>query len=116
MIALAQHEREVTSARVKEKVAWRAEKGLPLGPPPIGYRMENKLYGIDEPFAIHVRAAAELYLKRRSVDQVVREFRANGYRTPGGSFYTTPMLCRMLRNPSYAAKIHYEGKVHDAQW
>src|SRR6185295_3646009 len=116
MIALAQNEREVTSVRVKEKVAWRAEKGLPLGQPPIGYRMKDKMFTIDESFAPHVRTADALYLERQSGDAVVREFRQRGYRTPGGSFYTKPMICRMLRNPVYAGKLEYEGKTHDAQW
>lgn len=116
MIALAQNEREVTSVRVKEKVAWRAEKGLPLGQPPIGYQMKDKMFAIDETFAAHIRTADALYLERQSGDAVVREFRERGYRTPRGSFYTKPMICRMLRNPVYAGKIEYEGKVHDAQW
>jgi len=46
LIALAQHEREVTSCRVKEKVAWRAEKGFPIGPPPIGYVMKEKRFEV----------------------------------------------------------------------
>ncbi|HVR83186.1 MAG TPA: recombinase family protein, partial [Planctomycetota bacterium] len=114
--SIAQCEREITSARVKEKVGWRAEKGLPLGGPAIGYRMEKKLFAIDEPFAAHVRAADALYLETESADQVVREFRRRGYRTPSGSFYTKPMICRMLRNPAYAAKVEYQGELYDGQW
>jgi site-specific DNA recombinase len=82
LIALAQHERELTSVRVKEKVAWRAEKGLPIGPPPIGYVMKEKKYEVDEHFAAHVRAADAFYMERESVDALVREFRERGYRTP----------------------------------
>jgi hypothetical protein len=116
LIALAQHEREMTSARVKEKVAWRAEKGFPLGPPAIGYRMERKLYAVDEPFAAHVRAADAFYLERQSVDALVGEFRKRGYRTPKGSFYTKPVLCRMLRNLVYAGKQEHGGQRFDGQW
>src|SRR5262245_20914981 len=116
MIALAQHEREVIAARVKEKVAWRAEKGLPLGRPPIGYLLKDKMYVIDEEHALHVRAADALYLERESADVVVREFRERGYRTPNGKFYTKPMICRMLRNPIYAGKVAYGEHSYDAQW
>jgi site-specific DNA recombinase len=116
MIALAQQERELTSVRVKEKVGWRVEKGLPLGPPPMGFRMDGKIFGIHEPYAAHVRAADALYLEGESVDKLVVEFRKRGYRTPGGSFYTKQVLCRMLRNEVYAAKQDYEGKLYDAQW
>lgn len=114
--SMAQCEREITSARVKEKVGWRAEKGLPLGGPAIGYRMANKLFAINEPFAAHVRAADALYLETESADQVVREFRRRGYRSPSGAFYTKPMICRMLRNPAYAAKVEHEGELYDGQW
>ena len=116
MIALAQHEREVIAARVKEKVAWRAEKGLPLGRPPIGYVLKDKMYVIDEAHAQHVRAADALYLERESADVIVREFRERGYRTPNGKFYTKPMICRMLRNPVYAGKVEYGEHSFDAQW
>ncbi len=116
LMALGQYEREMTSSRVSDKVAWRAEKGLPIGPPGIGYKMKDKLYAADEPYASHVRAAEALYLERESVDRIVPEFRKRGYRTPSGKFYTKQVLCRMLRSPSYAAKIEHKGKLHDAQW
>ena len=116
LMALGQYEREMTSSRVSDKVAWRAEKGLPIGPPGIGYKMKDKLFEIDEAFAAHVRAADALYLERESVDRIVTEFRKRGYRTPRGSFYTKQVLCRMLRSPAYAGKIEHRGKLHDAQW
>jgi hypothetical protein len=78
--------------------------------------MEKKVFAIDEPFAAHVRAVDALYLELESADQVVREFRRRGYRTPSGAFYTKPMICRMLRNPAYAAKVEYEGETYDGQW
>ena len=116
LMALGQYEREMTSSRVADKVAWRAEKGLPIGPPGIGYRMKDKLYEAEEPYASHVRALDELYLEQESVDRIVEEFRKRGYRTPGGNFYTKPVLCRMLRSASYAGKIGHKGRLYDAQW
>ncbi len=116
LIALAQWERELISARTKEKVEWRAQKGLPIGPPPIGYRMRDKMYVVDEAFAKHVRACDRLYLHHESSDAVVREFKRLGFRTPRGHAYKLPSICRMLRNLTYAAKISYEGKTSDAQW
>jgi site-specific DNA recombinase len=116
MIAFAQCEREIISGRVREKVAWRAEKGFPLGPPPLGYRMKEKMYEIDEPFASHVRAADQLYLDHESSDRVTLEFRKRGFRTPSGAFYTKAMICRMLRNEVYAAKLSHRDALHDGQW
>ncbi len=116
MIAMAQFEREMASARVKEKVGRRTERGFPLGPPPIGYSMKGKVYDIDEPFALHVREADALYIERQSVDAIVVEFRKRGYRTPRGSFYTKPVICRMLRSVIYTGKQEYEGQLYDGQW
>jgi site-specific DNA recombinase len=116
LIALAEHERETISVRTKEKVEWRAGKGLPIGPPPIGYRMNEKMYEIVPEYAKHVTACDRLYLQHESSEAVVREFDRLGFRTPNGNRYNLPMVCRMLRNPTYAAKIEYEGDVFDAQW
>lgn len=116
LIALAEHERETISVRTKEKVEWRAGKGLPIGPPPIGYRMNEKMYEIVPEYAKHVTACDRLYLQHESSEAVVREFDRLGIRTPRGHRYNLPMICRMLRNPTYTAKIEYEGDVFDAQW
>jgi len=116
LVALAQYERELTSARVKDKVLWRLEKGLPIGPPPSGYVMKEKTYAIDEPFASHVRAADALYLERESADVIVQEFARLGYRTRSGAPYAKPVICHMLRSAIYAAKQEHEGKLYDAGW
>ena len=116
MIALAQHEREMISARVKEKVEWRAQRGMPIGPPPIGYRMKDKMYEIDEKYAKHVQECDRLYLEHQSTEFVVREFSKRGYRTPHDRTYTVPRICDMLRNTTYAGKLAYEGELFDAQW
>jgi DNA invertase Pin-like site-specific DNA recombinase len=116
LIALAQYERELTSSRVKDKVLWRVEKGLPLGPPPIGFKMDGKIFGPNEPYTAHAKATDALYLELQSVDQLVRAFRERGYRTPSGKFYMKPALCRRLRKPVYAAKQEHHGQIFDAQW
>ncbi len=114
--ALAQYERETIAARTKDKVKWRAEQGLPIGPPPIGYIMKDKKYVIEGKYAKHIKACDNLYLDRQSGDVVVQEFYNRGYRTPSNKIYNKPMICRILRNPTYVAKIEYEGKIFDAQW
>ena len=116
LMALAQYEREMTSARVRDKILWRVEKGLPIGPPPIGMKRVGKIFGPDERFLPHVNAADALYLELQSVDRLIREFRERGYRTPSGKFYVKPVLCRMLRNVVYAGKQEHKGKLFDALW
>ncbi len=116
LIALAEHERETISVRTREKVEWRATKGLPLGPPPIGYRMQDKMYVVDEKFAEHLHTCDRLYLEHHSTHVVLREFHRLGYRTRKGGKYSVPLICRMLRNPAYVAKVAYGDQLYDAQW
>ncbi len=116
LMALAQYERETVASRVSDKTAWRAEKGLPIGRPPIGYHSVDKKFVRHDPFAAHVKAAEAFYLERHSSDAVVKEFARLGYRTPGGAFYNKPAILRILRSEVYAAKINFKGKVSDAQW
>ena len=116
LVALAEHERETISVRTKEKVEWRASKGFPLGPPPIGYRMQDKMFVVDEKYAEHVRTCDRLYLEHHSTHDVLREFYRLGFRTPRGGKYNVPMICRMLRNPAYAGKVAYGDELFDAQW
>lgn len=116
LVALAQYERELTSARVKDKVLWRLEKGLPIGRPPSGYVMKEKMYAIEEPFASHVRAADALYLERESADVIVKEFARLGYRTKSGALYSKPVICGILRSTIYVAKQEHGDKIYDAGW
>src|SRR5258706_10631311 len=116
LIALAEHERETISARTREKVEWRATKGLPLGPPPIGYRMHEKMYAGDEKFTNLVSTRDRLYLEHHSTHAVLREFHRLGFRTRKGGKYNVPLICRMLRNPTYVAKLAYGDHLYDAQW
>ena len=116
LVALAQYERELTSARVKDKVLWRLEKGLPIGRPPGGYVMKEKMYAIEEPFASHVRAADALYVERQSADVIVREFARLGYRTKSGALYSKPVICGILRSTIYVAKQEHGDKLYDAGW
>ena len=116
LMALAQYEREMISARVKDKTAWRAAKGLPLGRSPIGYRIVEKRFVRHEPYDAHVRAAEQLYLRHQSTNVVVKEFGRLGYRSPSGAHYNKSMILRILRSPAYAGKQKYEGQLYDAQW
>ena len=116
LMILAQYERELTADRVRDKVDWRAEQGLPLTRPPLGYVMKDKTFAIEEPFASHLREADALYLEHESADRVVLQFRKRGYRTKSGAFYTKPFICEMLRNVRYAGKQERNGTLFDGRW
>jgi len=107
MIALAQFEREQISERTREKMAWRASKGLPIGPPPLGYEMHEKRYRIVPHEAEHVRFLDRTYLECRSLDKTARAAFERGVRTRKGHTLTKKAISYILRNPLYMGQIVY---------
>lgn len=111
MIALAQFEREQISERTREKMAWRSSKGLPIGPPPIGYEMHEKRYRVAEREAGWVRFIDSAYLKTRSLDKVARMAYERGIRSKNGCTLTKYAISSILRNPAYVGLISHNGET-----
>src|SRR3954471_9360644 len=64
LLSFAQFEREVTSERIRDKIAASKKKGMWMGGPvPIGYRSEHKQLVIEPQEADLVRHLFELYLE-----------------------------------------------------
>lgn len=114
MIALAQFEREQISERTREKMAWRAGKGLPIGPPPIGYEMHEKRYRPVPKEVEWVRFIDRAYLETRSLDKVVKLAYQRGIRSRKGRTLTKDAISRILRNPVYVGLISYNGETFKA--
>ena len=111
MIALAQFEREQISERTREKMAWRAGKGLPIGPPPIGYEMHEKQYRLVPKEVGWVRFLDAAYLDTRSLDKVARMAYQKGIRSRKGRTLSKDAISRILRNPIYVGLISYNGET-----
>jgi len=114
MIALAQFEREQISERTREKMAWRAGKGLPIGPPPIGYEMHEKRYRPVPKEVEWVRFIDRAYLETRSLDKVVKLAYERGIRSRKGRTLTKDAVSRILHNPAYVGLIAYHGETFKA--
>ena len=114
MIALAQFEREQISERTREKMAWRASKGLPIGPPPIGYEMHEKRYRQVPEEVEWVRFLDAAYLETRSLNKVARMAYERGIRSRKGRTLTKDAISRVLRNPIYVGLISYNGDTFKA--
>jgi len=114
MIALAQFEREQISERTREKMAWRATKGLPVGPPPLGYEMHEKRYRPLPKEVEIVRFLDQAYLETRSLDQVARMAYQRGFRTRKGHTLTKNAISCILKNPAYIGKISFNGETFQA--
>ena len=114
MIALAQFEREQISERTCEKMAWRAAKGLPVGPPPLGYEMHEKRYRPVPKEVEWVRFIDAAYLETRSLGKVARLAYQRGIRSRKGHTLTKDAIARILKNPAYIGRISFNGETFQA--
>jgi site-specific DNA recombinase len=119
LLSFAQFEREVTSERIRDKIAASKKKGLWMGGlPPLGYRVHNRQLVVEPGEAAYVKAVYELYLKLGTVKALVAQVRrklgmprsATGEReVTRGGFYT------MLQNPVYVGLTRHKENRYPGQ-
>ena len=82
LLSFAQFEREVTSERIRDKIAASKRKGLWVGGNlPLGYEMKDGKIAIVEEEAELVRSIFRRYLELGSVNELVRDLRERNIRT-----------------------------------
>jgi len=122
LLSFAQFEREVTSERIRDKVAASKKKGMFMGGPvPLGYRLEDrKLYVEPEETKTVIRifetylecgsmAAATGKLAELGIKTKLRTYRDG--RTVGGVPVTRGGLQHTLRNKIYRGMIVHKDKA-----
>jgi len=126
LLSFAQFEREVTGERIRDKIAASKAKGMWMGGAvPLGYDVVERMLVINEAEAAQVRKLFQLYLKRRSVDDLAeaadaaqirskRRVFADG-RATGGTKLGRGSLYSILANPIYAGEIGHKGKRYPGQ-
>jgi DNA invertase Pin-like site-specific DNA recombinase len=93
LLSFAQFEREVTSERIRDKIAASKRKGLWVGGMvPLGYNTKGRKISVDEPEA-----------------ELVRTLRTGG--TVGGIPFGRGMLAQVLRNRFYVGEVAFKGEV-----
>jgi len=126
LFSFAQFEREVTSERIRDKIAASKKKGLWMGGvPPIGYDphpdpMTRELV-VNEREAETVRHLFALYEAHGCLAGVAREADRLGLRSKrhvfssgrvqGGHAFKRGQIYSLLRNPVYLGKIRHKDKV-----
>jgi DNA invertase Pin-like site-specific DNA recombinase len=129
LLSFAQFEREVSSERVRDKIAATKAKGLWTGGMPIiGYDVMEKQLVVNETEASIVNEIFKKYLEANNMLEVCSWLKERGITTKkwtarrtkqvkGGQEIEVSYLHRMLRNPVYIGKIpHYAvGKVYDGK-
>ena len=126
LLSFAQFEREVTSERIRDKIAASKRKGMWMGGHvPLGYRADGRTLKIDEAEAPTIRTLYDLYRKLGSVREVKDRAEALGFRSrrrarscgrvSGGIPFDRGHLHHILSNPVYAGRIRHKGQVYDGQ-
>src|SRR2546423_6176962 len=122
LLSFAQFEREVTSERIRDKIAASKRKGLWVGGPlPLGYHMTGDKIAIVEDEAERVRLIYRRYLELGGVNALVRDLRKRDIRTKsrllatgatrGGVPFGRGSLFYLLRNRFYIGEVKYKDEI-----
>ena len=122
LLSFAQFEREVTSERIRDKIAASKRKGLWVGGPlPLGYEMKDGKIAIVEEEAERVRSIFRRYLELGSVNELLRDLRERNIRTKtrllstgatrGGIPFGRGALYYLLRNRFYIGEVKYKDEI-----
>lgn len=83
LLSFAQFEREVTSERIRDKIAASKRRGMWMGGvPPIGYAIENRQLVVNKGEAGLARQIFDRYLALGSVAGIKHEFDRTDIKTP----------------------------------
>ncbi len=122
LLSFAQFEREVTSERIRDKIAASKRKGLWVGGPlPLGYQMKDGKIAVVEDEAERVRLIYRRYLELGGVNALVRDLRERNIcskarllatgATRGGVLFGRGSLFYLLRNRFYVGEVKYKDEI-----
>jgi DNA invertase Pin-like site-specific DNA recombinase len=123
LLSFAQFEREVTSERIRDKIAASKRKGLWVGGPlPLGYELTDGKLVIVEEEAERVRLIFRRYLEVTGINELVRDLKAKNIctkvrtlsttgKTRGGIPFGRGTLSHFLRNRFFIGEVKYRGEI-----
>jgi site-specific DNA recombinase len=122
LLSFAQFEREVTSERIRDKIAASKRKGLWVGGiVPLGYESRDRKLIVVEAEAERVRLIFRRYLELGSLNLLLADLRQTDVvtkirplstrRSIGGIPFTRGPLAYLLRNRFYVGEVVYKGQV-----
>jgi len=126
LLSFAQFERELSSERVRDKIAASRRKGKWTGGTvPLGYEAKDKKLVIHPKEAETVRTIFKQYLRLKSFGLLVQDLDKRGIVTKirdtkvskcrGGIPFTYGPLAHLLKNRIYLGEIHHDSKWYSAE-
>ena len=116
LLSFAQFEREVTSERIRDKIAASKAKGMWMGGyTPLGYRVENRRLVIEDTEAKLVQHIFHEFVRCRSTTDLVKQLAANGQTTRSGTKFSKQMVYKLLHNRVYLGHILHKEKSYPGQ-
>lgn len=123
LLSFAQFEREVTSERIRDKVAASKKKGIWVGGPlPLGYAMENGKVTVVPEESERVRHVFGRYLELGRVRALMRDLKDRNIVsrqrhlktgvTRGGVPFGCGASFYLLRNRFYTGEVNYKGQIY----
>jgi len=120
LLSFAQFEREVTSERIRDKIAASKRKGLWVGGmAPLGYDTKDRKITVNDAEAERVRPIFRSYLRLGSLNLLMADLRERGIVTKvrtlktgqvvGGIPFTRGPLGHLLRNRFYIGEVVFKG-------
>jgi site-specific DNA recombinase len=125
LLSFAQFEREVTSERIRDKIAASKQKGMWMGGVvPLGYDVVEKKLVVNNTEAKIVRHIYTRYISLGTVRKLKEELDAEGYISKqrkhlqcqgGGKPFSRGALYALLKSPLYIGKVAHQGKQYEGQ-
>src|SRR5260370_15884014 len=122
LLSFAQFEREVTSERIRDKIAASKRKGLWVGGmAPLGYETKDRKIVVVEEEAERVQTIFRRYLELGSLNLLMADLRERGIvtkvrslktgRTVGGIPFTRGPLAHFLPNRFYIVEVAFNSQL-----
>lgn len=126
LLSFAQFEREVTSERIRDKIAASKKKGMWMGGAvPHGFRVEDRKLLVREDEAQDVRHIFQTYLELKSIPKLADHLARTAIRTRkrtlkngrniGGVCFSSGPLALLLKNPIYVGKIRHKDHIYGGE-
>jgi DNA invertase Pin-like site-specific DNA recombinase len=126
LLSFAQFEREVTSERIRDKIAASKRKGLWVGGMvPLGYKVKNRKVVVIKNEAERVRTIFRRYSELGSLNLLMEDLRKREIVTKvrrlstgqiiGGIPFTRGPLAHLLRNRFYIGEVAFKGEIYPGE-